>query len=309
MAGAHDVPLLFTGRLMAGASSGAVFAAGTAWLRETSRPPVGTADNGGAARRAGIAMTLGFGLGPLVAGVLAQWAPAPGVLPYLPHIALMAPVLLALLWVPETVEAGVARRVRLRIAGVGSPRFRRVVTPMAPWVFATPAIAFALLPSVLSADRAARGIALTSAITALTALAGVLIQPLARRADARAASNRAGVLGLCVIGGGLVLAAITAQSQQIWLLVPCALVLGSAYGLCLVAGLTEVQHLAADGDVAALTATYYALTYVGFAAPYLLALGAHLTSYAVLLSISAVLALSTALLVARRSASTPMLGS
>lgn len=54
-----------------------------------------------------------------------------------------------------------------------------------------------------------------------------------------------------------------------------------------------------------LTAAYYALTYLGFAAPYLLALASHVASYPVLLSIAAALALSTAPLVARRSARHP----
>jgi hypothetical protein len=145
---------------------------------------------------------------------------------------------------------------------------------MAPWVFAAPAIAFALLPSVVGAQHAAEGIAVTAAITSLTAVAGVLIQPLARRLEAHAASNRAGIVGLVVVGAGLALAALTAQAQQIWLLVPCAILLGCAYGLCLVAGLVEVGRLAGDDDLAGLTAAYYALTYLGFAAPYLLALAA-----------------------------------
>src|ERR1019366_509202 len=49
--------------------------------------------------------------------------------------------------------------------------------------------------------------------------------------------------------------------------------------------------LAGEDTLAGLTAAYYALTYLGFAAPYLLALDAHLASYPVLLSISAALAL------------------
>jgi MFS family permease len=61
VAGADRVALLFVGRLMAGVSS----AAGTAWLREISLAPVGTATPSGAARRAAIAMTAGFALGPL----------------------------------------------------------------------------------------------------------------------------------------------------------------------------------------------------------------------------------------------------
>lgn len=86
---------------------------------------------------------------------------------------------------------------------------------------------------------------------------------------------------------------------------PCAIVLGCAYGLCLVAGLVEVGRLAGDDDLAGLTAAYYSVTYLGFAAPYLLALAAHAASYPVLLSIAATLALSTAPVVARRSARHP----
>jgi len=300
------VALLFAGRLLAGVSNGAIFAAGTAWLRELSSPPLGKAGVHTAAGRAAIAMTAGFALGPLAAGLLAQWAPAPGVTPYLPHITLMAVVLVLLRRTPETVSGGAAgtapRGVRWPVTGARSVRFRRVVVPMAPWVFAAPAIAFALLPTVVGAGRAADGIALTATITALCALAGVLIQPLARRLDARTRGNLAATVGLLVLAAGLVLGAVTASQQQTWLLVPCSIVLGSAYGLCLVAGLVEVQRLADQRALAGLTAAYYALTYLGFAAPYLLSLAAHLVSYAVLLTIAAALALSTAALVTRGSA-------
>jgi len=302
VAGSGTVALLFLGRLMAGISNGAAFAAGTAWLRETSLAPIGTASRDGAARRAAIAMTAGFALGPLVAGLLAQWAPAPTIVPYLPHIALMAVVLLLLSRSPETVAPTARRPVRFWVPAVRSPRFRLTVAPMAPWVFAAPAIAFALLPSVVGAEDAVDGIAVAAAIAALTAVAGVLVQPLARRLEAQTQNNRAGIAGLLVLGAGLALGAVTVQAQQPWLLVPCALAFGCAYGLCLVAGLIEVGRLADDDALAGLTAVYYALTYLGFAAPYLLALAAHLTSYPVLLLITAVLALGTATTVVRHSA-------
>lgn len=301
IAGASSAVLLFVGRLLTGLATGAVFGAGTAWLREISAPPLGRAGIQAAARRAAIAMTAGFALGPLVAGLLAQWAPAPLLVPYLPHIGLMVTVLVLLRGAPETVPGGARPTVRLSPPGVRSARFRAVVRPMAPWVFAAPAIAFALLPSVVGAERAAYGIAITATITALCALAGVLIQPLARRLDASAQGGRAATLGLLVLAAGLGLAAVTAQSGQTWLLVPCAVVLGGAYGLCLVAGLVEVQRLADRRTLAGLTAAYYALTYLGFAAPFLLALAAHLASYPVLLTITGALALATAALVAHRS--------
>jgi hypothetical protein len=83
--------------------------------------------------------------------------------------------------------------------------------------------------------------------------------------------------------------------------VPCAIVLGCAYGLSLVAGLVEVQRLAGEDGLARLTAVFYAFTYLGFAAPYLLALGAHVAGYALLLALAAVLALATAALVGPRA--------
>ena len=291
--------LLFAGRLLAGVSSGAAFSAGTAWLRDLSRPGTGAADAHAAARRAAVAMTAGFALGPLVAGLLAQWAPDPEVVPYLPHIALALAVVALLRAAPETVGRDAAST---RPAGraAGGARFRRVVAPMAPWVFASPAIAFALLPSVVGAQHASDGLALVAVITALTAFAGVLIQPLGRRLDRSPRGNRAATVGLVAVAAGMALAAYTAHAQEVWLLVPCAIVLGCAYGLCLVGGLVEVQRIAGPDGLARLTAHYYALTYLGFAAPYLLAVGAHITSYAVLLAGAAALALATAAVVDRQ---------
>jgi len=300
--GAHELALLFAGRFAAGVSSGMVFSAGTSWLREVSLPPFGTAAASTAARRAAMAMTVGFGAGPLAAGLLAQWGPAPSVLAYLPHLALMIVALPALLRVPETVDRADWRSVRFRIPEVRAARFRWVVAPLAPWVFAAPAIGFAFLPEILGVAHRHEGIALTGTIPAVMAIAGVVVQPLGRRLDADARRNRAGVLGLVVLTAGLGLSAATAYLGDTWLLVPCALVLGAAYGLCLVAGLIEVQSIAGPAGQARLTAGYYALTYLGFAAPYLFTLAAPLASYPTMLGITAALALATAVLVRAGSA-------
>jgi hypothetical protein len=81
---AHTPVALGGARFLAGVCSGVVFAAGGAWLQELSAgAPPGTG-----ARRAAIAMSAGFGAGPLVASLLPQFAPDPLRLPYLPHLAL-----------------------------------------------------------------------------------------------------------------------------------------------------------------------------------------------------------------------------
>jgi hypothetical protein len=165
---------------------------------------------------------------------------------------------------------------------------------MAPWVFAAPAVAFALLPSVVGAAHSTDGIALTAVVAMVAAMAGVLIAPVARRLDAHAADNRAATLGLAVVVAGMALSAFTTHEHHRWLLVPSSIVLGMGYGLCLVAGLVEVQRLAHPEALAGLTAIYYVLAYIGFAVPYVVALAAHLTGYATLLLITAGLALMTA---------------
>ena len=81
LVGGQGVGWLFAGRLVAGIASGAAFSAGAAWLKELS-------PEGAGARRATVAMTAGFAASPLVAGLLAQWAPDRMVVPYVPHLAL-----------------------------------------------------------------------------------------------------------------------------------------------------------------------------------------------------------------------------
>jgi Major Facilitator Superfamily len=308
MAGSESTALLFVGRFAAGASSGAIFAVGTVWVRELSaRAAPGIGEHAGA-RRAATALSLGFGLGPLAAGIIAQWSPLPLVVAYVPHLAITLLAMPAVWRAPETATitaGGPGFLARLRIRGAGSPRFLTVVAPAAPWVFAAPAIAFGLLPSVVGAEHVTNGIALTAGITALTAFTGVLIQPVARRLDAGASRNRAATVGLLVVAAALALGAVTVHLGYVWMLVPSGILFGAAYGLCLVAGLVEVQRLAEKRSLAGLTAIYYALTYLGFAAPYLLTLGAHLTTYAVLLVIAAGLALGTAGLVSRRDDTSP----
>jgi MFS family permease len=127
LVGGQGVAWLFAGRLVAGFASGAGFSAGAAWVRELSGGERGP-------RRATVAMTVGFGLGPLVAGVLAQWAPARTVLPYLPHLLLALAALPLVRRTPET-RTPVAGDGRLRIPDMSSRRFRTVVAPLAPWVF------------------------------------------------------------------------------------------------------------------------------------------------------------------------------
>ncbi|MDI6103688.1 MFS transporter [Actinoplanes sp. NEAU-A12] len=280
MAGGHTPVVLAAGRLLTGVAAGAVFATATAWVTGLS------ADAGLAARRVSIALSAGFGAGPLAAALVATWTSAPLVTAYLPHLAL---IVVTLTWLSTTRHPGTPpqrppptpRRHRLP-AILDSRAFRVTVVPMAPWVFGCATTAFAALParttplSVLGAGL----------VTAVTLGAGTAAQMLARRLDPSAAA----LTGLGCAVAGLTVAATTVTGSVF----VAAVALGAAYGLCLNAGLRTTEQLSDPAHRGAGTAMFLALTYLGFAAPWLLITASTIVTPTAALLGAAALAAATA---------------
>jgi MFS family permease len=255
------------GRLIAGVCSGVVFSAGSAWVAELS---VGDAPGTGA-RRAAIALSAGFGTGPLVAGLVAEWAPDPLWVPYLPHLVLGAAAALLLRRAPEPAGARSGAGALIRIPAVTRSRgFVTAVAPVAPWVFGSVAIAAALLPGEVGGGSG-NAVAFAAVTTGLALGTGVLIQPLARRLDDRHALS-GGAAGLLFAITGIVIGILALTQDSRLLVLLAAPVFGAGYGFCLVSGLRETERLSHPDERGATVAIFYALTYLGFAAPYLLGL-------------------------------------
>jgi MFS family permease len=261
---------LFGGRLLLGAVSGVVFSVGSAWLGEL----VGEA--GVASRRAATAMSLGFALGPLSAGLLAQWAPAPTVLPYVVHLALLGVAVVRLPAIPETVTRTVrGPLVNLGVPAVARPAFLAFVVPVALCVFTFPSVAVTILPLGLRAAMPGSDLAVTGVVAGLSLGVGVLVQPLVARLGITRAAPLAAALGATGVGLGL----LATRSELPWVLLPAATLLGAAYGLALASGLTATQWLAAAEARGALVGTFYAVTYLGFSAPVLLSAASRGTDF------------------------------
>ncbi|EME96982.1 MFS transporter [Streptomyces mobaraensis NBRC 13819 = DSM 40847] len=302
IAGGSQEELLFAGRLVSGVASGAAFSSGTVWIKELSLAGSTREANPGP-RRATITMTTGFAVGPLVAGLLAQWAPSPMTVAYLPHLAL-ALVSIPLVWgAPETCggsrEGSVWRQVR--VPAVREPRFRNVVAPLAPWVFGSASVALAYLPGLVKDRVGGNALVFGAVVTALTGFAGILVQPLARRMD-DPRRPRLIASSMAIVVAGLLVSAAAAETLQPALVVLAALVLGAGYGCCQVCGLLEVQRMAGPKDLAGLTAVYQALSYIGFAAPFVLAALQDSVRASVLLCCAAGLAVLTLVYVTLRAA-------
>ena len=128
-------------------------------------------------------------------------------------------------------------------------------------------------------------------MTALSFSAGVAVQPLARRMRDMLAGGVAG-LGCATAGAAIGIAAVATSNRVV--AGAAAVLLGLAYGLCLVSGLRQAEHLADPDERGAVIACYYALAYLGFAAPYMVdGLGALVGQTGAFVALTAIIAALT----------------
>ncbi len=294
--GVYGVGWLAVGRFVTGFGVAAAMAVGTTWVTELSAR-AGDGSRAGAGRAA-LWLTMGFGTGAGVAGVLAQWGPAPMVLPYAVHVTLALAVLPLLYRLPETGRTGGSPWPRF--SGVRHPRFRKVILPMAPWIFGSAGVAYAIMPQLVGDRLGSWGLAYSTLLTVGTLGAGVLVQPVARRLD-RPTSARAVAVSMVVMSAGLTLSVVAAVVGSPVLALVAALGLGCAYGLAVVSGLLELQRLSGQEELADSTGVYYAFAYVGFLLPAFLALLSAVATYPVLLGGLVVLALAATGVILRHS--------
>jgi predicted MFS family arabinose efflux permease len=296
----RSLAMIAVGRALAGLCSGVVFGAATAWVQDVSpdEGPSNGLSNGLSVRRSALALTAGFGLGPVVAAVLAQWAGDPLVVPYLPHLVIGTAAAAVLAGTPEGSAERPGRPQpagrRWPPAAVRTRRFWLAVAPGSPLVFGSVALAIVVLPEeVTSARTLSAGFA--GLMTAVSFAAGVAVQPFARRLPDMLAGAVAGLV--CAAAGAAVGIAAVASADRV-LAGVAALLLGLAYGLCLVSGLRQAERMAGPDERGAVIACYYAVAYLGFATPYLAAglgaLAGKTGAFAALTVIIAALALWTA---------------
>ncbi|WIM67217.1 MFS transporter [Corynebacterium breve] len=256
---------LFIGRIVIGVSVGMAMASGAAWVKQLSddNPTAGP-------RRATVALSAGFGLGPLMSGIVAEFAPLPQLVPYLFHIALAAIAIVLVLPVPETQTPNNQRR-SLVPRVVLSRRFFWTIAAWAPWVFGVPTTSFASTPSNVPVD-APWATAFLGLLAFVTMSSGVSIQPVATRLAARGNTVPLAAVGLSAAAVGLAVSIGVALSGWTWLMLVAAVVLGCSYGVMMVGGLIEAERIAPPEQLGGVIGIYYSLTYIGFLVPFAISL-------------------------------------
>ena len=253
-------PLLL-GRVLSGISAG-IFT-GTATVAVVELAPAAWA--GSATLIATAANMGGLGLGPLFAGVLSQYLPAPLTLCFVADLVLIALAGVAVALVPETAER--PARPRLRIQSLQVPAaVRGVFIPAAIAGFAGfsvlglfTAIAPAFMGKILNYDNHA----LTGAVVFLLFVASTLGQVGQSRLPERWRLPL-GCIGLIV---GIALVALAILQSSLAFLVAGAIVTGIGQGVAFRAGMgavTAASPAARRGEVAS---TFFVVLYVAISIP------------------------------------------
>ena len=251
--------MLYLGRLLLGAVSGMVLAVASAWAQELDpgRPMAN-------ARMIGTVMYLGFGVGPLVSGVLGQWSSHPLVWPYLVHLVLVVAGLVAMPSIPETIQRTTAPiRPNLGVPSGSRRRFQRVIVPTALGVFGFPSLAFGLFPVLLRPAMHGFAVFVTGVVFLLSMGCIVPTQAWVGRVGA----DRAAPLGLVLGTAGTVMGLVSFATDWWPLLFPASVAMGTASGMCITAGLRFVEQISSSEQRGALSGSFYAAAYCGMLAP------------------------------------------
>jgi MFS family permease len=260
---ANGVGLLLAGRVLSGLSAGILSGTATATLLDFAAPQ--------ARSRATLVATManigGLACGPLLAGLLAEFAGAPMRLSFWVDLALLAPAV-ALVWaIPETVriEDPVRWRPRRpRLAAEVRPTFlRAALGAFAGFavlgLFA--AVAPAFLGQILGVENHA-----TVGLVVFTVFASSLAGQTALRGVSGDVAFAVGCIAL-MVGVGLVGVALALSSLAA--LVAGAVVAGVGHGLNFRAGLAAINEATPPERRAEVASSFFVVAYAGISAPVL----------------------------------------
>jgi MFS family permease len=258
----HSLVALFAGRLLSGVSAGVFTGVATATLVDLA-PEDGRARAGLLAAAVNV---LGLGLGPVVAGALADHAPHPLVLPYLLHVALVALAAAGLAAVPEPIERR-AGRVRLQVQRFGVPEDVRPT-------FVRAAVAgfagFAVLGFFTAVSPLFLGQVLHETrhlVTGLTVFALLGSATVGQIASARV-PERISLLGGCVaLAVGTAIVAVGLVTAQLPVVLAGAVVAGLGQGASFRAGLQAVAGAAPADRRSEVSSTFFLVLYVAISIP------------------------------------------
>jgi MFS family permease len=260
---ARSLPWLYAGRILTGCAIALVSGAGVAWIGE-ARPE---RDKQRATQMAIGANFFGLGLGPLIAGLLAQFAPAPLRLCYLIFIVLMIPVAVVVFRSEGTVEQPkplTESEIGPRL-GVPHEIRKKFISPAITAFAAFAVLGFytALIPSVLDQSLHDKNHATAGAIVAELYFAGVIVIAMTPALD----RARGLLYGLWLMLPGTALLVISQARHSLAVLIVGTALTGIATGLAYRFSLQAVHEIAPEDRQSEVISSYLIVCYAAISVP------------------------------------------
>jgi MFS family permease len=259
---ASSTAWLFIARAVQGVAVGAASGPLTVALVRTE--PHG--DRARASLLASLMTTGGAGLGPVLAGTLAQYAPWPLLLCYLVELFLLAVAAVAVTTAPAGSRA--VGRVQIRRpqvpAGIRRPFAAASAASFLAWAVAY--IVLALVPSYVRAAMHSQNLLLGGGAAGLLLLCAATAQVVLARTPYRRALH----LGLLLLVAGLGGLIVAGALFSVPLLLATIAITGVGQGLGFMGALRCVNDIAPPDVHAGVISAFYVVTYLGGGGPVIL---------------------------------------
>jgi len=256
---AHSVSMLLVGRVLSGLSAGIFTGTATAAVIEAAPENWRTR----AAAVATVANIGGLGTGPLLAGLLVEYAPGPLHLSFIVHIVLALLAGAAVLIVPETSQRTGSIGVQ-RLSVPAEVRAVFVIAALAAFAgFAVTGLFTAVAPSFLSQVVGITNHAVAGLIACSIFAASAMAQVAARTMN----PQRAVAIGCAILVAGMVILAVALHFSSLAGLIAAAVVSGIGQGISFSRGLAAVAERTPPGRRAEVSSTYFVVAYVAISLP------------------------------------------
>jgi len=256
---ADSVPLLLAGRLLSGLSAGVFTGTATAAVIEAAPPQWQTR----ASAVATIANVAGLGGGPLLAGLLVQYAPHPLHLSFIVHTGLILLAAVAVLLVPETSPRSGHIGIQ-RLSVPAEVRSVFVVAAIAAFAcFAITGLFTSVAPAFVSEVVGIKNHAVAGAVASTILIASAVAQVFAGRIPPR----RALIVGCAILIVGMVILAAALELSTLSGLVLAAIVAGIGQGIAFSRGLAAVSERTPADRLAEVSSMYFVVAYIAISLP------------------------------------------
>ncbi len=265
------------GRIVIGLASGIITSSASMGLTRL------IASQGGSLHRASamtsLTLAAGFGLGPIVGGLVAQWAPWPLRTSYVPSLVLgvlsiyaLGRIRLPAGSVPAPAPGAVSlaqllqdMKPQLTFPAAAGLRYFWISGMCAFSAFGVFSMFASLAPSFMAQMLPWHGPAASGLSIGVILLGSAAAQFVSRPLPTRLTT----IAGLLALGLGNLLMLANTLWNSSFVFVLCVICAAAGHGWCNLAGMSTVQKIANDDNRAGLLATYLVIGYIGCTVPIL----------------------------------------